>query len=592
MPQFDSSHAVVARGLTKIYGKTRAVDDLSFDVPFGSVTGFLGPNGAGKTTTVRMILGLVRPDEGIVTVLGKPYQEHSRPSGLVGALLDGSGGHPWRRGRDHLRILAALAGLPRGRVDEVLDLVDLGEHATSRVSTFSLGMRQRLGIAAALLGDPQLLILDEPANGLDPAGIRWLRGFLRSFADDGKAVFVSSHVLTEVTHVADRVLIITRGALVAESNLDQLTGQAHAAVRVRTSEAERLHALLHRDGIEVEGLEGGQLRVIGTTTADVRRLAARHGIPVLESSTESSSLEEVFLELTGGIAGELTSGIAGELTDGIPVGLTDRKEEAGPPIQRAKSGARAPRRTSLSQLAAAEVLRMRTTPLIWILVAGALALVGVSIASGIAAAASANVPLAGVEGQHLVFASAQAGWIFTLALGISSMAGEYRHRTASATFLAEPRRWRVFAAKVTAHWLVGLLFGLLCGAATLAITRVWARVSGVGLPLTAEVWRVLGGGIVTIVLYALLGVGVGALLRSQVAALAAVLGWSLIVEPLLGRLWPGIGKYFPNGAASALTAAPGPDLLTTGTGTLLFAGYVTVFLLLGLQSVRRRDVTT
>jgi ABC-2 type transport system permease protein len=250
------------------------------------------------------------------------------------------------------------------------------------------------------------------------------------------------------------------------------------------------------------------------------------------------------------------------------------------------------RRTPLSQLATAEVQRIRTTPVVWLLVTGALALVGVSIASGITTAVNANTPLGSEDGRYLVFASAQAGWIFTLVLGILGVAGEYRHRTASATFLIEPRRWRVFAAKVMAHWFVGLLFGLLCGAVAVAIARIWAAASGMGLPLDIEAWRILGGALVTVVLYGLLGVGVGALLRSQMAALATVLGWSLVVEPLLASLWPELGKYFPNGAASALTTAAGPDTLPRGTGTLLFAGYVTAFLLLGLRAVSRRDVTT
>ncbi len=294
--------AVVARGLTKSYGSARAVNDLSFDVPFGSVTGFLGPNGAGKTTTVRMILGLVRPDSGTVTVFGQPYRRLVRPAELVGALLDGSGGHPWRRARDHLRILAAMAGLEASRVDEVLDLVDLRYAAARRVGKFSLGMRQRLGIAGALLGDPPLLILDEPANGLDPAGIRWLRGFLRALADEGRAIFVSSHILMEITQVADRALIINRGALVAESSLDQLAGTAPPAVRIRirTADMAPLHTLLEGNGATVERLGEDQLRAIGTTTADVGWLAARHQIPLLENSTEPSNLEAAFFELTDG----------------------------------------------------------------------------------------------------------------------------------------------------------------------------------------------------------------------------------------------------------------------------------------------------
>ena len=212
-----------AIGLTKRFGALTAVEDLSFELEPGNVVGFLGPNGAGKTTTLRMLLGLARPTEGRALVFGRPFRELQRPASRVGAVLDSGDLHPGRTGRDHLRVLVPVAHVPSTRVDDVLKLVDLEAHADRRVKGYSLGMRQRLTLAAALLGDPELLVLDEPANGLDPEGVRWLRDFLRAFAAEGKTVFVSSHLLAEVAQTVDQVVIIDRGRLIAHSALDELT---------------------------------------------------------------------------------------------------------------------------------------------------------------------------------------------------------------------------------------------------------------------------------------------------------------------------------------------------------------------------------
>jgi ABC-2 type transport system ATP-binding protein len=215
--------AVEVSGLTKRYGSTRAVDDVTFSLEEGTVTGFLGPNGAGKTTTLRLLLGLAEPSSGEALVFGRRYRALDNPAAAVGAILEANDFHPARTGRDHLRFLAIAAELPRGRVDEVLDLVELEGNANRQVKTYSMGMRQRLGLAAALLGDPQLLVLDEPTNGLDPAGIHWLRTFLRTFVDRGRTVFVSSHLLAEIAQAVDRVIIIAGGRLVADAPLAELT---------------------------------------------------------------------------------------------------------------------------------------------------------------------------------------------------------------------------------------------------------------------------------------------------------------------------------------------------------------------------------
>jgi ABC-2 type transport system ATP-binding protein len=293
---------IAIESLSKRYGETVAVDGLSFGVRSGSILGFLGPNGAGKTTTLRVLLGLAEPTSGTATIDGRSYRSLSDPLGSVGAVLDSSGFHPGRRGRDHLRVLARAAGLPSGRVTEVLRLVEMEDAAGRRVKGYSLGMKQRLNLAGALLGDPEVLILDEPANGLDPQGIRWLRDFLRSMAAEGRTVLVSSHVLAEVSQTVDEVVVIARGRLRAQGTLEELTSRREggAAVLVRSPEAERLAELLRGSGASVDSpSEGDLLRVYGATAPRVGEIAAAAGIVLHELGAEAdSSLEDVFLELT------------------------------------------------------------------------------------------------------------------------------------------------------------------------------------------------------------------------------------------------------------------------------------------------------
>jgi ABC-2 type transport system ATP-binding protein len=287
------------RGLSKRYGNVLAVDDLSFRAEPGTITGFLGPNGAGKSTTLRSALGLVHPDAGGVTVLGVPYQRLDKPLHRVGAVLEASEVHPGRSGRNHLRILATAAGIPRSRVDEVLGLVELSAAAKRRVKGYSLGMRQRLGLASALLGDPEVLVLDEPANGLDPAGIRWLRDLLRSLAAEGRTVLLSSHVLAEVSQTVDRVVIIHRGKLVRQGSIAEVLAGAEGATRVRSPDAKRLAALLAARGTTVTDLGEGALAV-DASPEQVGELAAANAVVLHELTVEQATLEEVFFELTGG----------------------------------------------------------------------------------------------------------------------------------------------------------------------------------------------------------------------------------------------------------------------------------------------------
>ena len=291
------------RDLTKRYNANLAVDGLSFTAQPGRVLGFLGPNGAGKTTTLRMLLGLTLPTSGTTAVDGRPYRQLKDPISVVGAVLEGPQFHPGRTGRNHLRVIATAAGLPHSRVEEVLRLVELDGAGNERVKAYSLGMRQRLSLAGALLGDPSALVLDEPANGLDPQGIRWLRDFLRGQAGQGRTVLVSSHVLAEMAQTVDEVVVISRGKLVAQGSLDELTAGAEAPVWVRSPEPDRLQAALNaQDDLTAEPgeAEGGWLAVKGASLETVGTTAAENGIAVYELYRPRQTLESVFLDLTAG----------------------------------------------------------------------------------------------------------------------------------------------------------------------------------------------------------------------------------------------------------------------------------------------------
>ena len=288
---------IEARGLTKKYGETTAVDDLTFTVEAGSVTGFLGPNGAGKSTTMRMILGLDTPTSGSVTVNGKPYAAHRRPLHEVGALLEARAVHTGRSARNHLLAMAATTGIGRVRVDEVIDLVGLDGVAGRRAGAFSLGMGQRLGIAAALLADPQTLILDEPVNGLDPDGVRWIRHLLTGLAAEGRTVFLSSHLMSEMAQTADHVIVVGGGRLLRDQPMSEFIADAATdVVRVRSPQAGELAGLLQRTAV-VRPVPGG-LEIEGLSSDEVGIAAAGAGITLLELSTQGASLEEAYMALT------------------------------------------------------------------------------------------------------------------------------------------------------------------------------------------------------------------------------------------------------------------------------------------------------
>jgi ABC-2 type transport system ATP-binding protein len=292
--------AIEISGISKRFGSVQAVSDLSFEVGRGRVTGFLGPNGAGKSTTIRILLGLVHQNSGAATFDGKRYDDLEHPSAHVGAVLEDASFHPGRTGRNHLRILAAAGGHPPSRVDDVLDTVGLTGARNRRVKGYSMGMRQRLAIAAALLGDPEVLILDEPANGLDPPGIRWMRELMRSEAGRGRAVLVSSHLLSEVSQSVDDIVVISRGELRASGSLQQVLGQAEGGLtRVRAGDREALGAALAAAGIDHTPGEDGALLVSGAPPEAVGAAANEHRVSLSELVAVGRSLEDVFFELTG-----------------------------------------------------------------------------------------------------------------------------------------------------------------------------------------------------------------------------------------------------------------------------------------------------
>jgi ABC-2 type transport system ATP-binding protein len=295
----DAAGRIEVSGLTKAFGSIRAVDNLSFAVEPGSVTGFLGPNGAGKTTTLRMLLGLVRPTAGTAQIGGRRYSQLHNPMHTVGAVLEAASFHPGRSGRNHLRVYCAAAGLPSSRADEALEMVGLSDSAKRNVKGYSLGMRQRLGLAVAMIGDPSVLILDEPSNGLDPEGIKWLRKFTRTLAEQGRTVLVSSHLLSEVENTVDRVVILARGRLVRQGTIADLQSEAGTSVQVRTPEPDKLGNALAQAGARAWPTEPGIIKVTGMDAPTVGHHAFLAGVELHELRSLQTGLEDIFFQLTG-----------------------------------------------------------------------------------------------------------------------------------------------------------------------------------------------------------------------------------------------------------------------------------------------------
>jgi ABC-2 type transport system ATP-binding protein len=289
---------IEARSLTKRFGRLVAVHNVSFTVPQGTIIGFLGPNGAGKSTTLRMLLGLVEPTQGTATFDGQPYYDLPDPLHTVGAVLDSSGFHPRRTARDHLRIQALAGDMPSARIGEVLEFMGLEHAANRRVGTFSLGMRQRLGLATALLCDPPVLILDEPANGLDPEGVRWLREVLRDLAAEGRTILISSHILAEVAQIVDSVLILDKGQLVAQSSLDELIDRTRQVMCIRTPQPEALARAVASFGASARVVAADRVEISDASPEDIGLLAAERAIPIFEATSQVPDLEDIFLKLT------------------------------------------------------------------------------------------------------------------------------------------------------------------------------------------------------------------------------------------------------------------------------------------------------
>src|SRR3954470_3009986 len=298
-PVHDGSGRIVVQNLSKNFGNVAAVQNLSFQVEPGSVTGFLGPNGAGKTTTLRMLLGLVNPTAGWTTINGQPFSQLGNPARVVGAVLEAQGFHPSRTARNHLLVYAAAMGVPDQRADEVLNLVGLGSAGERAAGGFSLGMKQRLALATALLGDPQVLVLDEPANGLDPEGIAWLRTFLKAFASSGRTVLISSHLLAEVEQTIDQVVIISRGQTMYYGMLDELRKSQQSRVIVQPADANKLATALQEAEItNIQPMPDGKVAVVGATVQQIGDVAAAAGVALYGVQEEKADLEQLFFRLT------------------------------------------------------------------------------------------------------------------------------------------------------------------------------------------------------------------------------------------------------------------------------------------------------
>ena len=336
---------ITAESLTKTYGAKTAVDDISFTAAPGRVTGFLGPNGAGKSTTMRMAVGLDTPTRGSITVNGKRFADHAAPLREVGAVLDAGATHPGRTARGHLRILAATHGIPHSRVDEVIGMTGLDQVATKRIKGFSLGMNQRLGIAAALLGDPAIVIFDEPVNGLDPEGVRWVRRLTRRLADEGRTVFLSSHLMAEMAQTADHVIVLGKGRIIADLPIHELIdGTGEARTLVRSEQAAELARALAADGVTLTSRDAESFEVTGLDARSMGRAALQAGIPLHELTPLRSSLEDSYMQLTedsveyrsGGLdehtgAGTttVTGPATGESATARPVAATDSADHEG-----------------------------------------------------------------------------------------------------------------------------------------------------------------------------------------------------------------------------------------------------------------------
>ena len=495
MPQI----AISVEGLTKDFGSVRAVDDLSFTVREGTIAGFLGPNGSGKTTTLRAVLGLVRPTSGQALIDGRPYVRLDAPSRHVGAVLDARAFHPGRSARNHLRAVAIEARVARSRVDEVLDLVGLTDAADRRAGGFSLGMGQRLALGAALLGDPRVLILDEPANGLDPEGIRWLRGFLRTLAAEGHTVLVSSHGLAEIEQTVDEVIIIKDGHLVTQAPIAELADRAGQRVMVRSPQSDELALRLIAAGARIESSDDDVLTVVGVSPEAIGDLAADQRIPLYGLTDDASRLEDVFFHLTT-----------------------------------------LPGDAAMTALISAELFRLRTIRSPSFIAAGVLALVAFLAITPVFDADTTTGP---DVIQLLQITGGVVAAIGVALLAAATAGGDFRRGTAVLGYLASPRRGYTLTARAVTYAGLGAAFGLLASTVAMAIALPAADGAGIDVSLSGgDLAQLLGGAAAGGALFATAGVLLGTATRNPTTAVVAILVWQP-AESLIGML--GIGEYLP-----------------------------------------------
>lgn len=589
---------IEARGLTKRFGQTLAVDRLTFSVRPGEVTGFLGRNGAGKTTTLRMILGLERPTSGIVTIDGCPYTSLASPLRHVGTLLDARAVHPDRDAVEHLLSLAISNGIHRRRVSEVLKTVGLENVSRKPVGGFSLGMLQRLGLAAALLGDPPILVLDEPLNGLDPEGIIWFRHLMREMAHEGRSILMSSHLMTEMAVTADHLLIIGDGRLLADSEMSAFVAEhEHERIRVRTPDPQALQRPIRQAGGTTEHGDGDSFLVTGLAPATIGALALAAGVEIHELTTVRRSLEEVFMELTNDPA--MHAGTRAPILRSAQEQTTEEES----PAQRAERTARRSRLARFGNTVRSELLKLTSTRSGPLLAAGSL-IAGVGLAALTTNFDAEHYAELSIEKRRsfdptaISLRSRILAQVLIGTLGAVSMTSEYGTGTITPSLIAVPDRNRLLAAKATTTAGTSLITGLATTISGFAVGQALLARHGAPhdtLTNPASLRAVCGGGLY-LTTASVLGLGIGTLTRDTASAVGILVGLTIIapaaIIPLLPQPLPAhLLKYWPTEAGTRiLTTHPDPDLLRPWTGLAVMAGTAGATLAAGLATFRRRDI--
>jgi ABC-2 type transport system ATP-binding protein len=586
---------IETKDLTKRFGQVTAVDSVTFSVRPGEVTGFLGRNGAGKTTTLRMILGLERPTSGTATIDGRPYADLVDPLRHVGSLLEARAVQPSRTAAEHLLALARSNGIDRGRVAEVLETVGLGTVARKRAGTFSLGMLQRLGLAAALLGDPPILVLDEPLNGLDPEGIIWFRTLMRQMAAEGRTVLVSSHLMTEMSVTADRLLIIGEGRLLVDSDMDTFQrDHEHEEIHVRTANAQTLRNSVIDAGGTVRDLDATSFAASGLDGSTIGRLALHAGIGLDELAPVRRSLEDAFMELTTPRARETSASARVVPAAVLPVrSRTPTGEEAVEPR---------PPRTRFGDAVRSELIKFRSTVSGPLIVAGTV-VAGVGSAVLFANATAQQYPdfdNAARQSFDPTYTSLRGRSLVQVSLGVLgalAVTSEYTAETIVPSLSAVPDRARLFTAKALTTAGISLATGLVLNTgAFLAGQATFARrgVPHHTLRSAGSARAVLGGGL-HFTAAALLGLGIGSLTRSTAGAVTTIFATELLV-PGLGPAFPEplpdlLTKYWLTEAgASVFMARPDPKYLGPWAGLGVTAASTAAVLFSALAAFHRRDV--